>query len=466
MKVRLAGLAAAVMILAAGCGGGGGGSSSDSADSLAPSSALGFVTFDTDTSSAQVSSALAILNKFPIKARAEQQLRASIRKSGVNVDALTSSAGSEVDLAVIKVNGRPQPVGLAKPSDEKAFDAQLDKHATKHTTLKGWTVFADKQATLDAFTNASGGSLSDDAAYQAAMKTIPADGDAIVRFYASSAAAQTALGAAKTRVGPTAGSLNPLTAANWFAGAVTSSDGAFKVEAHAKSSAKAAPSGNALVDQIPAGSIVALALQGGGAIIPASTDRQLVPFGRQLGIDLPGLVAAFDGPVIAYVRSGIPLPEVTIAARPKQPQRAAAAVGGLLKRFTKAAKGVPTPVDGGTLTKIDLGPVALYYGVNDGQLVVTDSANALAELKGSVGHLSGDSVFKEAKDGAGMTDGGQGFFYVDIKDALPAVSGFAQLANQTLPPQVEANLRPLRSMLVFGSRDGDIQSFVAYVKTS
>jgi hypothetical protein len=110
--------------------------------------------------------------------------------------------------------------------------------------------------------------------------------------------------------------------------------------------------------------------------------------------------------------------------------------------------------------------VALYYGVNDGQLVVTDSANALAELKGSVGHLSGDSVFKEAKDGAGMTDGGQGFFYVDIKDALPAVSGFAQLANQTLPPQVEANLRPLRSMLVFGSRDGDIQSFVAYVKTS
>ena len=86
--------------------------------------------------------------------------------------------------------------------------------------------------------------------------------------------------------------------------------------------------------------------------------------------------------------------------------------------------------------------MALYYGVNNGQLVVTDSANALAELKGSVGRLSGDAVFKEAKDGAGMTDSGQGFLFLDIKDALPALSGFAQLANQTLPPAVENEPAP------------------------
>jgi hypothetical protein len=465
MNVRLAGIAL-VAALAAGCGGGGGGSSSSSADSIAPADALAFVTIDTDRSSGQVSSALKILDKFPIKTRAEQQLRASIRQSGVDLDALTSSAGSEVDIVVIKVNGEPQTVGLAQPSDEKAFDAQLDKGSSRHTTMKGWTVFADDQATLDAFTKHSGDTLSDAAAYQAATKTIPADGDAIARFYASSAGAQTALGAAKTNLGPSAGSLNSLTAANWIAGALTSQEGAFKLEVHAKSATStAAPSGNALVDQIPSGAIVALALQGGGAVVPASAEQQLSAIGQQLGIDLPALVSALNGPVIAYVRPGIPLPEVTIAARPTQPQRAATAIGGLLSRLVKGAHGVPTPVDGGTLTKVDLGPVALYYGVNNGQLVVTDSSNALAELKGSVGHLSGDAVFKEAKDGAGM-ETGQGFLYVDIKDALPALSGFAQLANQTLPPEVETNLRPLRSMLVFGSRDGNIQSFVAYVKTS
>ncbi len=468
MKARLAALAVLVA-LAAGCGGGGGGGGSSSGDaaSLVPADAIAYATIDTDASSAQVSSALQILDKFPIKARAERQLRASITKSGVDFDALTSSAGSEVDIAVLTVNGKPKPVGYAKPSDEKAFEAQLDKSSTKHTTMNGWTVFADEKAVLDAATANHTSNLADDPAYQAATKTVPADGDAIARFYASSAGTQTALGAAKNNLGPSVGSLGSLTAAKWIAGALTSQDGAVKLEVHANAAGTASSSaGTSLVDQIPAGSIVALALQGGGSVIPASAQQQLSALGQQLGIDLPALVSALNGPVIAYVRAGIPLPEVTIAARPTEPQRAATAVGALITRVAKGARGVSTPVDGGTLTKVELGPVALYYGVNNGQLVVTDSANALAELKGSIGRLTGDSVFKEAKDGAGMTDDGQGFLFLDIKDALPALSGFAQLANQTLPPAVETNLRPLRSLLLFGSRNGDVQSFVAYVKTS
>jgi hypothetical protein len=166
------------------------------------------------------------------------------------------------------------------------------------------------------------------------------------------------------------------------------------------------------------------------------------------------------------VRPGIPLPEVTIAARPANPQSAVKGIGGLITRFATAATPVPTKVDGGTLNKLDLGPVSLYYGVNDGQFVVTDSSNALAELNGSVGRLSGDAVFKEAKDGAGMADDTQSFLYLDIKDALPALSGFAQLANQSLPPEVENNLRPLRSALLFGSSENEIGSFVMYLKTS
>ena len=465
MKLRLAAVVT-LAALAAGCGGGGGGSSSSDAADVVPADALAYAAIDTDTSSAQVSSALDILDKFPIKARAERQLRASISRSGLDIDAITKTAGPEVDVAVLMVNGKPTPVGFAKPSDEKTFDAQLDKGGSKHTTIDGWTVFGDQQAELDAVKNRTA-NLADDAAFQAAMKTVPAAGDSIASFYASSAGTKTALGAAKNDIGPQASSLGTFISANWAAGALSSQEGAFKLEVHAKTaSTTSAPSGNALVDQIPSGAIVALAIQGGGAVVPASAAQQLSAVGQQLGIDLPALVSALNGPVIAYVRPGIPLPEITIAARPTEPQRAATAVGGLLARIAKGAKGVPTPVDGGTLTKIDLGPIALYYGVNNGQLVVTDSANALAELKGSVGQLSGDSVFKEAKDGAGMTDGGQGFVYVDIKDALPALSGFAQLANQTLPPAAEANLRPLRSLLLFGSREGGVQSFVAYVKTS
>ncbi len=78
----------------------------------------------------------------------------------------------------------------------------------------------------------------------------------------------------------------------------------------------------------------------------------------------------------------------------------------------------------------------------------------------------GDGVFKEAVSGSGMSDSTQSFVFLDIKDALPALSGFAQLANQTIPPEVETNLRPLRSALLFGTSDGGIGSFVMYVKTS
>ena len=176
-----------------------------------------------------------------------------------------------------------------------------------------------------------------------------------------------------------------------------------------------ATSGGGLADEIPSGSIVALSVTGGGRAVPANVRQQLAGLSQQLGIDLPSLVEALNGPVVAYVRPGLPLPEVTIAAKPAHPGNAVKAIGGLLAKFAKGrAAPVPTQVDGGTLNKVDLGSIALYYGVADGKLVVTDSANALAELKGSVGNLSGDGVFKEAKDASGMGDGGQGFLFVDL----------------------------------------------------
>jgi hypothetical protein len=163
MRVRLAGVAV-LAVLAAGCGGGGGSSSTSGADSVVPRDALAFVAIDTDTSSGQVSSALKILKKFPIEPRAEQQLRSSITQGGVNFDTITKSAGPEVDVAVLTVNGKPTPVGFAKPSDEKSFDAQLDKNQGKHQKIDGWTVFADKQATIDAVSNRKG-DLSDDSTF-------------------------------------------------------------------------------------------------------------------------------------------------------------------------------------------------------------------------------------------------------------------------------------------------------------
>ena len=49
---------------------------------------------------------------------------------------------------------------------------------------------------------------------------------------------------------------------------------------------------------------------------------------------------------------------------------------------------------------------------------------------------------------------------------MPAAEGLAQLGNTELPKEVDANLKPFRSLLAYGSRDGDIQTFVALLQTS
>lgn len=464
MHVRLA-LVLALAALGAGCGGGG--KTAGEAASLVPADALAYVTIDTDLGSDQLKSASSILDKFPIKAKLLRQIRSSLAKDGADLDAIKSSLGPEVDVAVLNVNGRTEAVALTRPRDEKTFDAQLAKGSNPavHAKVDGWTVFSDKQDAIDAVKSRKG-SLGDDVAFQAAMKSVP--GDAIARAYASTGGLQAALGSAAGTLGAAGTALGSIAKAKWIAAALTSENGAFKLEVHMnRGGGSTPPAGSGLAGQIPSGSIVALSLTGGARAVPPSVKQQAAGLSSTLGFDLGGLLDAFSGPVIAYVKAGLPIPEVTIAAKPSRPARTAKAVAGLIARLAHgAAAPVRTPVEGGTLEKVDLGSIALYYGVSHGELVVTDSPNALTELRSSSGRLSDDSVFQEAKNGAGMPDTSQGFLYVDLKDAVPAIEGFAQLANQKVPPGIDANLRPLRSLLVYGARDGGLQSFVVYLKTS
>jgi hypothetical protein len=476
VRGHLAALAtlAVLAAIAAGCGGAGASNSSSSSSggaALVPAGALAYVSFDTDLGSDQLQSAQSILDKFPFKPKLLKSIRSAIAKDGVDVEALRSSVGSEVDVAAVQANGATGAVGLTQPKDEQAFDAQLDKNSPPvlHTKIGDWTVFSNKQAFLDAVKNRTG-NLSDDASFQAAMQTLPGAGDAIARAYVAPGALQTALKAAATNSLPTSvGGAIGFDKAKWSAGAITAADGAFKLEVHTKTtSTTTAGKTSPLATEIPSGSIVALSFVGGSATIPAQLQQQLGALSTQLGFDAAGLVGALNGPVIAFARPGFPIPEVTLVTRPSEPANTVTAIGDLIAKLTgKQFKAVPTQVDGGTLKKVDLGPVAIYYGeAANGDVVVTDSANALAELKGSAGQLSGDTLFKEAKDAAGMPDGTSSFLYVDLKDLVPAISGIAQLSNQTLPPSVEANLKPLRTLLVFGSRDGDVQNVVGYLKTN
>ncbi len=464
MKWGIGGLVL-LAVLAGGCGGGGG--TADSAAGIVPEGALAYVTVNTDFGSGQLKSAESIIRKFPLGPHVLQAIRTGIQSNGgPNARALQRSVGPEVDVAILDVGGKLDAVGYTQPKDEKAFDAILDQPGTSHavhTKISGWTAFATDQAFLDAAKHRKG-NLSDDVAYQAASKTLP--DDAIARAFASPLGLQAAVHAAASRTAAAGQAFSTVSGAQWVAAALSSSDGAFKLEVHSKSPGKQ-PTVPSLAAQIPSGAVLALALRGGGTSIPPQARQQLNSTSRRLGVDLAALLGALDGPVIAYVRAGLPIPDVTIASKPTDPAKVKPALAQLVRRLSGGkVTPIPTRVDGGILDKVDLGSIALYYGVANGEVVVTDSQNALAELKGSIGRLTDDSVFKDARDGAGMPDDNQGFLFVDLKDALPAATGFAQLANTTLPPQLEQNLKPLRSLLLYGARDGAVQDFVTYVKTS
>src|SRR5579871_4353673 len=211
------------LAFAAGCGssGGGGGGSAPDAASIVPADALAYVTVDTDTGSDQLSSAQKVVEKFPIEPKALASLKTEVQKSGGNFDTLVASVGPVLDVAVLKSGSAASPVGFAKPSDEQSFDAQLK--SLKHTTVDGWTVFAETQALLDAVTSRTA-NLADDATYKDAISSIPDAGNAIVRAYAPGTSITTVQGLAAGSV-PGVGSLAKDAKVAWITAALTSANG-------------------------------------------------------------------------------------------------------------------------------------------------------------------------------------------------------------------------------------------------
>ncbi len=464
------------LVLAAGCGtggsgaGGGGGSSADDAAAIVPADALLFVTISTDDSTAQVSSALKVVDKFPVKTQLLADITSSATKNGVDFLKLTGSVGSVLDVAVLKTGTTTGAVGFAKPSDEQVFDSQLGKLV--HTTVSGWTVFAKTQALLDAVTTRTA-SLADDAGYKAGLDTIPGTGDAVARAYAPGSSLKDAAGIAGSgSTGNSLGSLTQSANVSWLTGALTSEDGtSVKLETHFELTSPAGSTPSAgLTDQIPGGVLAALSTPGGTSALPAATETQLGALSQSLGIDIGALIGVFKGPVVVYVKPGTPIPEVTLAAKPPDAAGAEKAIGALLAKYLSGQGGAApttTTVDGVSLKTINLGPVSLYWGTFGGELVVTDNSAAVSSLKdGPSSKLTDDSTFKDAASAAGMPDTNQGFLYVDAKALLPMVEGFAQLAGKQISASVHDNLAPLKAILVYASRAGALQNAVIDVQTN
>lgn len=244
---------------------------------------------------------------------------------------LTSLARSE-DVAVL-----PQgAVAFVRPRTTKTFDAMLDARGLLHRRIRGWTVVATTTAPLDA-----------------------------VRHRHATLAEKP--GYAKPGGAPLAAYLT-----RRFGGVgldVTSTSVTVRYRT-------TTPSAPLPMTAIPARAVAAVGLTGEP---PSSTLPTLRSLSTALGLDLTAFLHALDGPALAYVEPRAPVPLVTVWAEPRRPERAVREVGRLIAKIGEA--GISPS---GSLTLVDLGPIAILYGLDHGRLVVTDAEDGVAEKRQAV----------------------------------------------------------------------------------
>jgi Protein of unknown function (DUF3352) len=486
----LAGLAAALALVAGGCGGQSNTSASGGSDSagaaIAPAGAPLYAMIDTDLSSDQWKQVDALFDKFPGKQKLLTRLRTSFEN-----DAKVSwqndvkpALGDELDIAVLDFKSA-QVVGFTQPGDEAKFDALVKKANAQETDrsnklvvddYKGWKIFSNKQATLDAFKQrADAGAIGDAATYKDATGSL--SGDSLASIYVNGTKATAALQQALPAASSATTSNGKLVWA--VANLVAENDGA-RLEAKFKAQdlkAQLKPYKSALVDEVPAGALLFASFnlesfggrsnlrqqleQGLGSAGAVAGVKQLLPIVEQLG----GL---FGHENALYVRPGALIPEVTLITRPDSPAQGTAVVDRLVSQLAALAGSplVPKPVTiGSTHAKVvDLGQVAIYYGAQGSDFIVTNQQQAFEDLKATGGKLSGDATFKEAKQASGLPDETNGFVYVNLKDSIPAIEGLARLGGTSIPPDVDQNLRPLRTLVLWADASGNTGGVTAFLE--
>ncbi len=304
--------------------------------------------------------------------------------------ALTASGG-DAQIAVLDPRGT-RAVAFAHPADRKRLDKQLDAAGIAHAQIRGWTVFARRQATID-FVRHSKQHLAGASWYRAAKGELTF---ALRGFTVAATHRGGRVVASRTTPGGGSDALQPLAAS------------------------------------IPSDAIAAAAFHDGAAVFTG------LPFAAQLerglGLRVADLAAAAPGDAALYARAGVPVPSVTLLAQGGDEASARRIVARL---DPNAAPAVPATLDGVAVERAGLGPLDLYYGTFGGRLVLTDDPDV--QLRSQVTALAV----------AGLPEATSAWAYLDVSTGLPGLESLAALAGTSLSPGFVGRVTPLRTVLAY-----------------
>jgi hypothetical protein len=449
-----------------GCGGAtetaASGASGPGAAAIVPADAAAFVSLNTDGGSAQRRQLRELVGRFP---GADDALQSVLEDAlGPNADWSTDvepALGPELALAFVpKAKG---PVLLTQPDDLGKLEALVHRAGGDVVTrdVGGWRAIG-ATTDLDAFEAARGGeSLADSQAYADALDGLPDSG--VAKLYASGNGLQE-IAAQMTRLGsaPTSGIKLDTGAA-----VVEATSDGLRLQGRATTTGSAGlgtPYKPTMLDRVPDDAFVAISFGGldeGLAQLRSSSMPFLPQVEQALGVTLDDLGALFRNEGILYARSGIPIPEVTLALKVDDEQRAKATVRAIAERLAGFVDGKlgSTQIEGIDVTYVEIQGVRISFAAFDGTLLITSGIAGLRDFRRDGSKLADDDAFVHAAEQGGLGDTTSGFLYVDVQEALPVAEALANLAGQELPTRVRENLDPLGSLFLHASADGSKMRF-------
>ena len=459
-------LVAALGFAVAGCGGAveAGGAVPASA-SLAPADALAFATLTTDESSDQWENAAALVDRLP-GARAEltDELTSALDEQGVTWENDVAPAlGPEV---VLVVTADRKTIVLTRPDDEAKLTALLAKsdEPIARATVEGWTALAEQQSDLTAYeASLARGTLSGDQGLEAGFAALPAE--ALARAWVDVAALTPEL---RKGLGRAAQDLD--LGIDWLSAAVSAEDEGVRLAVGVRT-----PGGDGteyepkLLERVPADAVAALSFGGTQKLVDEIEQR--IPLGEiadqveeATGVSVGGILDAFSGEGIVYVRPAGTAPEITLALTPPDPDKVWQTVDRLAHRLAEQSGTTVRTVteDGRDVSLVDAdGATVRYARLDDQTVIVTTGVTGIRDLAADGDKLASSDAYRRAADAVGLGDRTGGFLYVDVDGLLPLVDS---LAGGALSADDREQIQKLDAFVLEASRGGETTTLTGFLR--
>ena len=460
-------LAAALAFATAGCGGvaEAGGEVPESA-SLAPADAVAFATLTTDESSDQWKTATELADRLP-GAREEltDEVTKALDEQGLTWQADVAPAlGPEV---VLVVTADRKTIVLTKPDDDAKLTALLAKAEKPivSATVDGWTALAETQADLTAYQSAlAQGTLSADDGLEAGFAALP--GDALARAWVDVAGLTPQL---REELGQPSQDLD--LGVDWLSAAVAAEDDGVRLAVGVRT-----PGGNGteyepkLVGRVPADAVAALSFGGTQKLVDQVERR--IPLGdladeveKATGVSVGGILDAFSGEGIVYVRPAGTAPEVTLVLAPPDPDKVWQTVDRLAHTLAEQSGTTVRTVkeDGRDVSLVDAsGATVRYARLDDDAVIVTTGVTGIRDFAGDGDKLDSSDAYRRAADAVGLGDRTGGFLYVDVDGLLPIVDGLT--AADALSADDREAIQKLDAFVLEASRGGETTTLTGFLR--